>query len=216
MISRVIWRNRCTTYFEFPCTEKSKVRLLFEARVRVTVFRNSEQKRLIKRIEILGRGDQRLYYFQVFCFQPVKAKVIVYREIPFIYVYNYRETFNRIELTLSNFQIGRSIILNRYASGVRWRVILYRRIPRRNVMTSSLWIGAAERQNIILQVKDYSRVRLVFTNHGNSTCICTLIHTLKYWLANKATIVVRARRSREIIFNTFSSLFLECVSVNNG
>lgn len=37
---------------------------------------------------------------------------------------------------------------------------------------------------------------------------------LKYRLANKATIVVRTRR--EIILDTFSSLFLERVSVNNG
>lgn len=37
---------------------------------------------------------------------------------------------------------------------------------------------------------------------------------LKYRLANKATIVARTRR--EIILDTFSSLFLERVSVNNG
>lgn len=36
---------------------------------------------------------------------------------------------------------------------------------------------------------------------------------LKYRLANKATIVARTRR--EIILDTFSSLFLERVSVNN-
>lgn len=64
--------------------------------------------------------------------------------------------------------------LNRYYLRCPKCVILYEGVsPRLNVTTSSssLWIGAAERQNIILQVKDYSRARLVFTNHGDPTCI---------------------------------------------
>lgn len=64
--------------------------------------------------------------------------------------------------------------LNRYYLRCPKCVILYEGVsPRLNVTTSSssLWIGAAERQNIILRVKDYSRARLVFTNHGDPTCI---------------------------------------------
>lgn len=64
--------------------------------------------------------------------------------------------------------------LNRYYLRCPKCVILYEGVSLRlNVTTSSssLWIGAAERQNIILRVKDYSRARLVFTNHGDPTCI---------------------------------------------
>lgn len=61
-------------------------------------------------LKFSSRRDQRHYYFQVLRVSTRVARVIVYREIPFIYGYNYRETFNRIELTLSNFQIGRSVI----------------------------------------------------------------------------------------------------------
>lgn len=61
-------------------------------------------------LKFSSRRDQRHYYFQVLRVSTRVARVIVYREIPFIYGYNYRETFNRIELTLSNFQIGRSVV----------------------------------------------------------------------------------------------------------
>lgn len=40
-----------------------------------------------------------------------------------------------------------------------------------------------------------------------------VIYTLKYWLGNKATIVVR---TREIILNIFSSLFFEMWCIRYG